>query len=153
MDGISVSWRLLPVELIQQHKLQDRRIERGDGSDPEYRFLYRDRKSLLPVWYGGELRIVNWGKPKPPLPWCRVIPHEDLHAGLFQNLDTEPVEIPATFGLDRGIWFPIREGVQGVMVREHDGSPVVYVVTKVSSHYYKIMCRNERQPLLIDQSI
>ena len=153
MDGISLSWRLLPTTIIEQHNLQDRMIRREEDSDPEYRFLYRDRKSVLPVWYRGELRVFSWGKPRPPLPRCRAIAHEELHAGELRELHPEPVEIPATFGIDRGVWFRITQGVQGVMVREQDGSPVIYVVTKAASHYYQVMTRNEREPLLIGETI
>lgn len=155
MDGVSLSWRLLPETIIERHGLKDRMIRRTDKADPEYQFLYRQRGAMLPVWYGDELRIFNWGSParSSPLPRCRVIGHEDLHAGIFQQLQPEAVEIPATFGLDRGIWYPVKEGIQGVMVREQDGSPVVYVVTRESTHYYEVMTRNKREPIFIGQMI
>lgn len=155
MDGISLSWRLLPQAVIDCHRLHDRKIQRGDKSDPEYRFLYRERGAVLPVWYGEELRICNWGNParSSPLPRCRVIGHENLHAGEWRELEPELVEIPATFGFDRGIWFRITQGVQGVMVREQDGTPVIYIVTRESTHYYEVMTRNKREPILIGETI
>ena len=33
MDGVSLSWRLLPQALVERHRLQDRDISRGDGAD------------------------------------------------------------------------------------------------------------------------
>lgn len=99
--------------------------------------------------------MFNWGNPgrSSPLPRCRVIGHENLHAGEWRELEPEQVEIPATFGYDRGIWYRITQGIQGVMVREQDGTPVIYMVTREATHYYEIMTRNKREPLLIGETI
>lgn len=154
MDGISVSWRVLTMGVIEQHQLQRRAIRRTPDAEPEYRFLYRERNPVLPVWYG-ELRLVSWGMPQrnSPLPRRPTVAHESLSEGELSALEPELVEIPAEFGLDRGIWYPIREGVQGVLVRDGDGMPVVYVVTREATHYYRVMTRNEREPLLIGETI
>ena len=155
MDGISLSWRLLPSAMIERHGLQERLISRGEQAEPEIQFFYRNRSPLLPVWYGDELRVFRWGSPSrgSPLPRRPVIGHEALHDGEFRELEPEQIEIPATFGMDRGIWYPVREGVQGVMVRDRDGSPVVYVVTRQATHYYQVMTRNTREPILIGETI
>jgi hypothetical protein len=155
MDGISLSWLLLPEVLIERHQLQSRIISRGEGAEREIRFLYRDRHPVLPVWHGCEIIIVNWGRPSrgSPLPYCRTITHEALHEGELREVQPEPVEIPASRGWDRGIWYPIKEGVQGLLVRDRDGTPIVYVVTRESTRYYEVMTRNKRQPILIGQTI
>lgn len=155
MDGISLSWRLLPQAVIDEYRLHDRIITRGKGSDPEIRFVYRCRQPVLPVWYGGELRIFKWGHPGrgSPLPRSAVIGHESLHDGELRELEPETIDIPATFGWDRGIWFRVTQGVQGVLVRDQDGTPVIYVVTRQATHYYQVMTRNEREPLLIGETI
>lgn len=155
MDGISLSWRHLPESLIERHGLQGRRYCRGEGSDPEYQFLFRGRSPVLPVWYGDELRIFNWATPNrhSPLPRRHVIGHEVLHAGDWRELEPEEVEIPATFGLDKGIWYRVTQGVQGVLVRDGDGTPIVYVVTRAATHYYQVMTRNSREPVFIGETI
>lgn len=155
MDGISLAWRLLPLTLIEQHGLRNRVVTRGDQADGEFRFLYRDRQPVLPVWYGDELRIFNWGRPGrgSPLPYSRVITHEALRAGELRELEPEQVDIPASFGWDRGVWYPVKQGVQGILVRDRDGTPIIYVVTRAATHYYEVMTRNTRQPILIDQVI
>ncbi len=153
MDGVSLSWRLLPQALIERYGLQGRAISRGNG-DPEYRFLYRDPLPVLPVWYG-ELRIVSWGWPakRSSLPRCREIGHDALQEGQWRELEPEPVEIPASFIVDRGIWTRVAQGVQGVLVHDNDGTPVVYVVTREATHYYQVMTRNLREPILIGEII
>ncbi len=155
MDGISLSWRLLPIMLVERHGLQDKAVSRGNGADIEYRFLACERRPVLPVWYGGELQIVPWATHQrtSPLPRRRTITLESLEAGELQNLQPESVEIPATFGLDHGIWYRITQAVQGVLVRASDGSPVVYVVTREATHYYQVMTRNNREPILIGETI
>jgi hypothetical protein len=60
---------------------------------------------------------------------------------------------PACFGFDKGIWFQIREGVRGILVRDEAGRPHVYLLTKPASHYYHVMTRQERMPVLIGERI
>lgn len=155
MDGISLSWRILSQAVIEHHALRWRETRRTADAEPEFRFLYRERNPVLPVWYGSELRLFNWGNPyrNSPLPRCRTISHERLSEGELSALEPETVEIPACFGWDRGIWYPIRQGVQGILVREADGTPVVYVVTRQATHYYEVMTRNDREPLFIGETI
>ncbi len=155
MDGISLSWRLLPITIVERHGLQGKAVSRGNGADIEYRFLFFERRPVLPVWYGGELRILSWATHQrtSPLPRRGSITLESLEAGELLNLNPESVEIPASFGCDRGIWFRITQGIQGVLVREPDGSPVVYVVTREATHYYQVMTRNNREPILIGETI
>lgn len=155
MDGLSLSWRHLPQSLIDQHGLQERRYCRGDGCEPEYQFLFRTRAPVLPVMYGDELRVFSWGTPNrhSPLPRQAVIGHERLHAGDWRELQPEEVEFPAIRCVDKGIWYRVSQGVQGVLVRDRDDTPVVYVVTRVSTHYYRVMTRNSREPVFIGETI
>jgi hypothetical protein len=64
-----------------------------------------------------------------------------------------PVVIPATMGLDRGVWFRVREGVRGVVARDESGRPVVYVLVEPASHYYQVMTRSEWMPSLVGERI
>lgn len=155
MDGVSLTWRLLPDALIQQFGLQDKIVSRAPGADREIQFLYRCRYPVLPVWYGEELRVFRWGHPgrNSPLPRRPTITHEALQEGQFRELEPEPIEIPASMGFDLGIWYPIKQGVQGVLVHDSDGTPVVYMVTRESTRYYEVMTRNKRQTVLIGETI
>jgi hypothetical protein len=82
--------------------------------------------------------------------WARL---EDLEAGQWRHWQPEPVDIPACFGFDKGIWFQVREGIRGILVRDEKGNPHVYLLTEPASHYYQIMTRSDRMPVLIGERI
>jgi hypothetical protein len=63
------------------------------------------------------------------------------------------VEIPVSFGLEKGVWFQINQGIQGVLVHDEEEMPHVYMLTQSATHYYKIMTRHGRMPMLLDQTI
>jgi hypothetical protein len=63
--------------------------------------------------------------------------------GAWANFGAESVVIPATIGLDHGVWNQVREGVRGATVLDEAGLPVVYVLCEPSSHYYQVMVRHE----------
>lgn len=56
-------------------------------------------------------------------------------------------------GLDRGVWFRVREGVRGVMLRDEQGQPIVYVLVEPPTHYYEVMTRSEWMPALVGELI
>jgi hypothetical protein len=155
MDGITLSWRSLPQALIDQYALLDRIIVRSDDAEREIRFLYRDARPLLPAWSGNELSIFSWGSPryKSKLPRTRAISQEELETGVWRQVHTEPVDIPANFGWDKGVWYRIREGIRGLLVRDESGNPIVYMLTEPASHYYQVMTRNNRMPVLCGERI
>jgi hypothetical protein len=68
-----------------------------------------------------------------------------------------PVEqefVPETMGLDKGVWFCIREGIRGLLAHDESGQPHVYVLCEPSSHYHQIMTRGSRwMPALIGERI
>lgn len=155
-SGISLSWRDLPAALIEQHRLQDRVVVRHEGADREVRFLFRDPRPLLPAWFGDQLGIFEWGnqaRQKSRLPRTGWIKTEALEAGDWRWLNPEPVDIPATLGLERGIWFQIKEGLRGVVVYDEREQPHVYLLTEPASHYYQVMTRSSRMPVLIGGKI
>jgi hypothetical protein len=155
-SGISLSWRELPAALIEQHRLHDREIVRHEGAEREIRFLFRDPHPLIPTWSGHELGIYEWGNrsnKKSRLPRTGWIRMETLEAGDWRWLNPEPVDIPATLGLDRGVWFQIKEGLRGILVRDEKNQPHVYMLTEPASHYYQVMTRNNRMPVFIGATI
>jgi hypothetical protein len=152
--GVALAYSGLPVELIEQHGLQRRVHDRG--GEPEVRFLLADRERVLPVWLDGQLRIARWGNRRgqsPGLPctaWARLA---TLEAGGWAQMAPAEVVIPAALGLDRGVWFQIREGVRGLAVSDEHGQPVVYVLCEPASHYYAVMTRSDWMPLLVGEQI
>ena len=152
--GISILRMQVPVELFAQYDLSHRVVSRG-GDQHELHFLYSDPTPVLPVLHDGRLTICEWGNRSkqsklPHTGWCS---EESLHAGKWRWLEPKPVDIPANFGLEKGVWFQIVQGVRGVVVKDEHGRPHVYMRTKPASHYYSIMTRCNRMPVLIDQDI
>ena len=152
--GVALVLSELPSELIERHGLRPRIHDRG--GEPELRFLLHEAERVLPAWLDGRLRMVRWGNRRgqsralPCTAWTWLA---TVEAGGWSALGGEPVVIPATFGLDRGVWYHVREGVRGVAVRDEEGEPVVYVVCEPASHYYRVMTRSPWMPALIGERI
>jgi hypothetical protein len=152
--GVALALSELPVELIERFRLQGRIHDRG--GELEVRFLFRQRERLLPVWLHGQLLIVAWGNRRGE---SRILPvtawtwQATIEQGRWAELGAEPVVVPATMGLDRGVWFRVREGIRGLAVVDENGIPRVYVVCEPASHYYQVMTRSEWMPVLIGERI
>jgi len=68
-------------------------------------------------------------------------------------LSPEKVTIPVDFGLEKSVWFQVNEGMEGVVMRDEQERPHVYMLTQPASPYYQTMTRHERMPLLVGQEI
>lgn len=127
-------------------------------TEEELWFDFADRSTqtaLLPVICNGRLAIREWGNRSgngklPKTGWCR---QESLAAGKWRWLNPQSIEIPANFGLEKGIWFQVTEGMQGILVRDESRHELVYMLTEPASHYYEVMTRHNRMPVLIGQTI
>ncbi|MGW8258085.1 MAG: hypothetical protein ACWGMZ_11405 [Thermoguttaceae bacterium] len=148
----------LPIDELPERLLRAQRrrlVLRDPGETRELRFFYRDRRAELPVWHGKELAIYSWGNHDrasalPRTGWC---PLENLQDGRWRQFAPEAVEIPAVLGFDRGVWFLIDEGMRGVLVRDERRKPHVYMLTQPASHYYQVMTRSPRMPVLLGRQI
>lgn len=139
--------------MIEKFDLHRRMTSRFDGSDREVQFMYQDQCPMLPVWHEGELILVRWGNQdrKSRLPkggWCWK--HE-LES--WQWLRPQLVIIPANLGREKGVWFQIKEGIECILVRGQDRRPCVYMLIEKSTHYFRVMTRSERMPVLVGERI
>lgn len=147
--GISILKSRLKQELFEQYA---HRV----AADGNLHFMFTDKVVELPVIRDGQLEILEWGNRGnkesrlPRTGWCR---NESLEAGKWRWLKPEPVEIPADFGLEKGVWFQILQGIQGVVVEDELEKPHVYMLTEQASHYFATMTKHDRMPLLIEQDI
>jgi hypothetical protein len=152
--GVAVALSGLPVELVGAHGLGRRVHDRG--GEKEVPFLFRDREPLLPVWQEGRLQIVRWGCRRGD---SRVLPATGwtwlatVEKGGWAQWSAEPVEVPATLGLEGGVWFRVRQGVRGLLVADERGVPTAYLICEPASHYYGVMTRSERMPCLVGERI
>jgi hypothetical protein len=153
--GIALAGSELPTELIGRYRLQSRLYVRG--GQPEYRFLYRERRPRLPVLRDGVVTLARWGNGCRT---SRVLPRTgwtwktSVDAGYWARSGAVPVVIPATYGLERrGVWFGIRTGIRGLLVPDEHGCAVCYMLCEEPTHYYRVMTGARWMPILVDQVI
>lgn len=139
MDGIALAWSEVPLELIERHLLQ--RLTHERGGEREIRFYRRSRRPILPVWQDGQLLILPWGRKGGGLTWQRTV---DDGAWVGAELG----EIRASAGFAGGVWFCIRQGVRGLVAQGE-----AYLIVEPASHYYRVMTRQDRMPVLIGERI
>jgi hypothetical protein len=60
---------------------------------------------------------------------------------------------PATIGPERGVWFRVRQGIRGLLVPDERGNAVVSMIVEPASHYFQVMTRSNRMPMLIAERI
>lgn len=134
--------------------LEDRIHTRG--SEREVRFDWRCQPALLPVWWEGKLQVLRWGnrdraeRRLPPTGWTW---QESVAQGKWVGVEPVPVEVPATYALMNGVWYRVRRGLRGLLVRTPGEVPVVYLLCEPATRYYRVMTRAEWMPVLIGEVI
>lgn len=86
----------------------------------------------------------------PPTGWTW---QESVEEGKWAALAPEPVIIPAIYGLMNGVWFRVKQGMQGLLVQDRQGREIVFMVTEPSTRYFQAMTRAEWMPRLIEEVI
>jgi hypothetical protein len=152
MTGIAVAYHVLPTCLLER---LDRRVLRR-GGEPEVQFLWYHVPRRLPVWTEHGIELVRWGCRRGEsrqLPCTRWTMLSTVKAGKGAEHRPERVEIPASLILHNGRWIAVRQGVQGLLVRDEAGMPVVYVLCEPASHYYEVMTRLKWAAVLVGERI
>lgn len=153
--GIAVLESEFSDELATTFDLSARLHDRG-GDGREVRFLYQHVPRLLPVWHEGRLILARWGNRRDQsrhLPLTGWTWKQTVESGSWGPFHAEPVKIPANLGLDKGVWYRIREGIRGLLVQDENDEPVVYMICEPATRYYRVMTRSDRMPMLIDEVI
>jgi hypothetical protein len=152
--AVALALSELPLTLIEERGLESRVHDRG--GENEVRFYWRATPTLLPVWFGGQLRVVRWGnrdrseRKLPPTGWTWKA---TVEAGRWTELAPEPVLVPATYGFANGVWYRVKQGMRGLLVRDRQGEPVVFLVAEPATRYYRVMTRAEWMPSLVGEVI
>jgi hypothetical protein len=84
----------------------------------------------------------------------RLVPEwRSLFPPLVSYPRVREVEIPATYGLEKGVWIQFAEGIKGKLVADELGQPHVFMLTQPASHYYEVMTRHDRMPVFLEAGI
>jgi hypothetical protein len=126
------------------------------GGESEVRFHWEASPTVLPVWWNGRLQVVRWGnrdRREPRLPATGWTWQKRVAEGRWSELSPEPVIIPATYGFADGVWYRVKQGMQGLLVLDRSEQPVVFMLCQPSTRYYRVMTRAEWMPVLVDEVI
>ena len=152
--AVALTLSELPLTLIDDHNLANRVHDRG--GEREVRFYFQAAPTLLPVWWNGRLHVVRWGnrdraeRKLPPTGWTW---EETVKEGKWSALAPEPVLVPASYGFANGVWYKVKQGMEGLLVRDLTGAPVVYLLCRRATRYYGVMTRSEWMPCLVGEVI
>jgi putative SOS response-associated peptidase YedK len=102
---------------------------------------------------GEEPRLMMWGNrdkdaPFPNTGWARA---ESIEEGKWRYLKPKPALIPVSYGVEKGKWFEIENGIAGLVVQK-DGEERVYMLTREANDEFLDHTHHERMPVLVDQS-
>src|SRR4051794_31670439 len=61
-----------------------------------------------------------------------------VHEGGGRGGGAIRVDTPATLGLERGVWYRVRQGFRGLLVPDERGSAVAYMICEPATHYYQV---------------
>lgn len=154
-NGIALAWSELPREMIGRHQLR-RRAHKRVGGEFELRFFYEDRFPKLPIRRDGRLQLARWGNGRGQ---SRTLPRTgwtwaaSLEQGLWRDLEPIRVVIPATLAQEKGVWYPVRQGIRGLLVPDERGMAVAYILCRPATSYYQMMTRSDRMPILVEEKI
>jgi hypothetical protein len=148
LSGVSLVLSEVPLELFDRHGLNRHIYDRG--GELEVQFHFADAERLIPVRRSGRSEILRWGNRRgesPRLPCTAWTQLETVEGG-------EPVVIPATMGLEKGVWYWVRPGIRGLLIHDEERLSRVYVVCEPASHYYQKKTHGSRwMPVLIGERI
>lgn len=152
-SAIALPTSELPDALLAT--MLERIHSRGEG-EREVRFYLRAVPALLPVWWGGRLRVVRWGnrdrseRRLPPTAWTW---QATVETGAWSEANAEPVDIPGRFLFANGVWTTCKRGVRGLLCRPPGAEPVAYAICQPATRYWEVMTRADWMPVLIDEVI
>jgi hypothetical protein len=116
VTGVSLAWSFVSTEL-KGHRLR-RRVHHRDGKR-EVWFFHDERNPRLPILRDGQLQFARWGNSRGRsrhLPRTGWTWRSTVESGYWSHVGGIPIDIPANFVYDRGVWVHVRQGVRGILV-------------------------------------
>jgi len=117
--------------------------------------LFWGRRPILPLIprEGDDRRIhlYDWGNRDkaidlPRTGWARW---ESVLAGRWKHLHPRDALIPARQGVEKGVWFDIAAGIEGMLV-EKDGITRAYMITMPADDAYRALTGHDRMPKCLE---
>lgn len=139
MTGFALTTAELPAAVLDGLAA---RVHRRAGAE-EVQFHWWQEPALLPVRWDGALRLLRWGckDRRSRLPLGGWLTEEGVEA--VAGARPEAALIPANVGQINGRWLLIDVGVRGVVLTAVRGEPVVYVLVRPASNYYRNLSGQE----------
>lgn len=152
--GIALDARILTETFLSRFGLRSRMQRDLFNSPAELQFRYNDPIPQLPIQRAESeaWELVLWGNRDDPvsrLPrtgWAR---EESVLEGKWRSLHPEPVIIPAQRGCEKGVWFPIPGGIQGLLVADEHRNPHVFMLTRAATPEYAALTKHDRMPIFV----
>jgi hypothetical protein len=154
LTGVALALSEIPLDLIEQHGLM--RFVHDRGGEREVQFLFRRAERLLPVLLDGRLALALWGNRRGE---CRRLPLSGwtwlstVEAGGWAASGAEEVVVPATLGLDNGVWYRIRQGVRALACPDERGLLHAFPIVSPATHFYRVMTKSDWAPCLLGETI
>jgi hypothetical protein len=97
-------------------------------------------------------KLLRWGNrdkeaPFPQTGWARL---ESIEAGKWRHMKPRAAMIPVSYGVEKGNWFTIKNGIAGLVVQK-DGEDRVYMLTREADPEFYEVTHHDRKPVLIEQ--
>jgi len=154
--GIALDARILTETFLSRFGLRSRMQSDLFNSPAELQFRYNDPIPQLPIkrTAASEWDLVLWGNRDdelsrlPRTGWAR---EESVLSGKWRAYDPEPVIIPAQRGCEKGVWFPVSVGMQGLLVVDEHRTPHVYMLTRAATPKYAALTKHDRMPIFVEE--
>ena len=152
LKAIALARHILPVEMIKDHQLETRTIDRG--GEKEIRFVWYTRERVMPCWVDDQLQLVTWGcrrkEPSPSsVPLTQAVRLESLQSGALEPWHPKVALVPASAILvGRGVWISMQEAgmLQAVVLLDGE-KPRIYLLMVEADHYWHVMTGDTWMPL------
>jgi hypothetical protein len=152
--GIAIDAELLTETFLSRFGLRARMQSDLFNSPQEIQFRYNDPIPQLPIQRAENepWDLALWGNRDNPISrlprtgWAR---EESVLAGKWQAFQPQPVIIPAQRGCEKGIWFPVSIGMQGLLVEDEHRTPHVYMLTRAATPEYAALTKHDRMPIFV----
>jgi len=157
--GIAIDVQLLTETFLSRFGLRSRMQSDLFHSPQELQFRYNDPIPQLPIQRidvdgirGEAWDLALWGNRDNPISrlprtgWAR---EESVLTGKWRGYQPEQVIIPAQRGCEKGVWFPVAAGMQGLLVTDEHRTPHVYMLTRAATPEYAALTKHDRMPIFV----